>query len=184
MTDAHVTHAELGTALVQMQLSVSASDLHGSLTGYLCAGGRAGPRHVLDALQLESEDARVGDQAHALLERLYRDCVQQLQDPQLGFAPLLPGDDVALEERADGVVEWCRGFLGGFGLAGGTPKKLSADGNEVLGDLGTIAASQLTVDGEDGDENALVEVIEFVRVGVLLLYAESGAAADGPATLH
>lgn len=184
--DAPITHAELGVALTQMQLAVSASDLHGSLVGYLCAGGRAGPRHLLDALQLESDDARVGDHAHELLERLYSDSLNQLDDPQLGFQPLLPADDAALDERSDAVVEWCRGFLGGFGLAGGAVDKLSADGNEILRDFGTIAASSLTLDDADDDENenALTEVIEFVRVGSLLLHAELGAVAADSGTVH
>jgi uncharacterized protein YgfB (UPF0149 family) len=49
---------------------------------------------------------------------------------------------------------------------------LSADANEVLGDFSTIASSRFDYEGDDGDENALVEVLEFVRVGVLLLRDE------------
>lgn len=184
MTDAPVTHAELSAALVRMPLSTSASDLHGSLIGYLCAGGRVGPRHLLDTLQLESGDARIDDQTQALLARLVSTCLEQLDDPQLGFQPLLPDDDVVLQERADAVVEWCRGFLGGFGLVGGAAQKLSADGREVLADLGTIAASQLALDSEHDDEDSLVEVTEFVRVGALLLYAEAGSKPDAARMVH
>ncbi len=183
--DAPISHAELGTALAQMQLGVGASDLHGSLVGYLCGGGRAGPREVLEALQLESDDARVSDRAHALLERLYRASLDQLDDAALGFEPLLPGDERPLAERADALVEWCRGFLGGFGLAGTAGLRLSADGAEVLRDFGTIAGSPLEVDSgtADEDENALVEVVEFLRVGTLLLHAEATAAQGPPADI-
>jgi uncharacterized protein YgfB (UPF0149 family) len=181
-----VSHAELDATLVQAQLGVGASDLHGSLAGYLSGGGRAGPRDFLEALQLESGDAHVGDQAHAVLERLYRACLNALDDPELGFEPLLPGEDRALDERADALVEWCRGFLGGFGLAGGARHRLSADGSEILRDFGTIAASPLAVDSAhaDDDERALVEVIEFVRVGSLLLHAEVAAQAPPPGAVH
>jgi uncharacterized protein YgfB (UPF0149 family) len=181
--DTPVSHAELDATLAQARLGVGASDLHGSLAGYLSGGGRAGPRNFLKALQLESGDAHAGDQVHAVLERLYRGCLDQLDDPGLGFAPLLPGDDRALDERADALVEWCRGFLGGFGLAGGGGRRLSADGSEILGDFGTIAAAPLAVDSahEDDDERALVEVVEFVRVGTLLLHAEVAAQAPPPA---
>jgi uncharacterized protein YgfB (UPF0149 family) len=181
--DTPVSHAELDATLAQARLGVGASDLHGSLAGYLSGGGRAGPRNFLEALQLESGDAHAGDQVHAVLERLYRGCLDQLDDPGLGFAPLLPGDDRALDERADALVEWCRGFLGGFGLAGGGGRRLSADGSEILGDFGTIAAAPLAVDSahEDDDERALVEVVEFVRVGTLLLHAEVAAQAPPPA---
>ena len=90
-----------------------------------------------------------------------------------GFEPLLPPADTALEHRADALVDWCRGFLGGLGLAGVSREHgLSADGAEILSDFGTIAGTRFEyADGEE-DESALTEVIEFIRVGVLLLHAE------------
>ena len=86
----------------------------------------------------------------------------------------MPGDDVALARRAEALVEWCRGFLGGVGLAGIGSKReaLSAEAREIVEDFGTIAASNFDYADEDEDETALSEVLEFVRVGVLLLYSE------------
>lgn len=177
------SHAELDATLAQMQLSVSASDLHGSLTGYLCGGGKADAAHMLDALELESDDAHAGDRAHALLEQLYAACRRDLDDPDMGFEPLLPGDDQDLERRAEALVEWCRGFLGGFGLAGAAAfSHLSDDGAEILDDFGTIAASQLVGGNGDEDEKALTEVLEFVRVGTLLIHAEVLAPRPGGAS--
>jgi uncharacterized protein YgfB (UPF0149 family) len=49
---------------------------------------------------------------------------------------------------------------------------LSPDANEVLADLGRIASSRFDYDDEEEDESALSEVLEFVRVGVLLLHTE------------
>ncbi|GAP66149.1 hypothetical protein MBSD_n1451 [Mizugakiibacter sediminis] len=176
-----ITHAALGAALAQLRFGVAASDLHGSLTGYLCGGGRAGARHFLEALELEGEDAAAAhDGAHRVLEQLYGECHAQLEDPELGFAPLLPEDGRPLAERADALVEWCRGFLGGLGLAGaGAQRPLSDDGQEILRDLGTIAGSRFSYGDDDEDENALAEVLEFVRVGVLLLYVELNAPRRG-----
>lgn len=188
-----ITHAELGAALTRLRFGVAASDLHGSLTGYLCGGGRAGARDFLEALALEGETAGAANGAHRVLEQLYGECHAQLEDPELGFAPLLPEDGRPLAERADALVEWCRGFLGGLGLAGaGTQRPLSDDGQEILRDLGTIAGSRFSYGDDDEDENALAEVLEFVRVGVLLLYVELNlprrgvkpGAKPGPGTLH
>lgn len=168
-----LSHAELDAALADMQLGVSASDLHGSLVGYLCGGGKADAAQVLDALQLESGDAHARDRAHAVVGELYAACRRDLDDPEMGFEPLLPGEDQSLERRADALVEWCRGFLGGFGLAGSAAfSRLSDDGAEILDDFGTIAASQLVGGDREEDERALTEVLEFVRVGALLIHAE------------
>jgi hypothetical protein len=177
-----LTHAQLGEMLARAQLGVGASDLHGSLTGYVCGGGSAGARGWLDALELKPEaQSSLPDVA---LTRLYEDCVAWFEDPELRFEPLLPETDASLDARADALVEWCRGFLGGLGLAGVTARQeLSADANEILRDLGTIAASHFEYADAEEDENALAEVIEFIRVGVLLLHAELNAPR-GATTVH
>lgn len=180
--DKALTYARFETALGKASLGIGASELHGLLAGYLCGGGDAEGRHVLKALELESNDAPVDEALAALLDEACPWCREQLDGLHLGFAPLLPPDSRPLAERADAVVEWTRGFLGGFGLAGARAEILSDDGREVLRDLGTIAASQLTLetsseaDAED-DESALMELVEFVRVGAMLLRTEVAAAA-------
>jgi uncharacterized protein YgfB (UPF0149 family) len=164
-------HAELEFTLSRLQLGVSASDLHGSLTGYLCAGGSATATTWSQALELDAPSEDWSDDE--IFVRLYRSCRAQLDDDELGFEPLLPDDDAPLVQRGDALVEWCRGFLGGVGLAGATNgRELSEDAREIIGDFGTIAATRFDYDGDDGDETALVEVLEFVRIGVLLLHAE------------
>jgi len=167
-----MNHRELADTLVRLQLGVSASDLHGSLTGYLCAGGQAGADNWLDALALDADIVNGHDEPS--LSLLYRHCRDQLDDTDLGFEPMLPGDDVAIELRAEALVEWCRGFLGGVGLAGVTGVKggISAEAGEIMQDFGTIAGSSFDYAGGEEDETALAEVLEFVRVGVLLLYSE------------
>ncbi|HEX6832773.1 MAG TPA: UPF0149 family protein [Rudaea sp.] len=177
-----ITHAELGELLAVHQCGVGASDLHGSLTGYLCAGGSADPRQWLDALALECEQGAI---ASNKLEQLYRECADWLADPELEFEPLLPEPDASLGSRADALVEWCGGFLGGLGLAGyESGRGLSGDAAEILHDLGTIAASRFDHGENEEDENALTEVVEFIRVAVLLLHAELTALQRKNATVH
>lgn len=178
-----ITHAQLGEILANLHLGVGASDLHGSLTGYVCGGGGAGARGWLAALEIETEaDANL---PQAALSRLYDDCVAWFDDPELRFEPLLPETDSTLDARADALVEWCRGFLGGLGLAGVSARHgLSADAAEILQDFGTIAGTRFEYADAEEDESALAEVIEFIRVGVLLLHAELNAAPRGKATVH
>lgn len=154
-----------------MRLGTGASALHGSLAGYLCGGGDAGPRAFLSALELESDDAHADDAGHALLAELYAQTRVQLADPDLAFAPLLPDAEHPLAERGDALVDWCRGFLGGLGLAGFGRRGLSEEGGEILHDFESIAASHFSCDVDD-DEDSLAEIFEFVRIGVLLLYGE------------
>jgi uncharacterized protein YgfB (UPF0149 family) len=185
MPAARISHQQLADTLTRLRVGVSASDLHGSLTGFLCAGGTTSAEAWPDALALEVDAGGTADAAFPLL---FRHCREQLEDAELGFEPLLPGEETAIAERAEALVEWCRGFLGGLGLAGtaGGRGRLSAEADEIVQDFGTIAASRFDYAGEEEDETALSEVLEFVRVGVLLLYSEfdrrSQRHAGAPAT--
>jgi hypothetical protein len=176
-----ITHADLSAVLQGLKLGVGPSELHGSLTGFLCAGGEAESRHWLKALHIEAPASAGADPA---LIQLYRDCAAALDDPDLRFEPLLPVADSAVDARADALVDWCRGFLGGLGLAGGSPSSMSDDASEILRDIGTIAGSRFEYENAEEDESALEEVIEFVRVGVLLLHTEMTAPKRRDVTLH
>ncbi|MEI7035668.1 UPF0149 family protein [Fulvimonas yonginensis] len=181
-----VGYDELDAALVRLRLGADASELHGSLCGFLAGGGALGRQPLLAVLQFEDRDTTASAPDQALLARLATQTRQELDDPELGFEPLLPADDRPLPERAEALVEWCRGFLGGFGLAGaGAHGKLSDEAQEILRDLSTIASSAFDFGDQGEDEDALIEVHEFVRVGAMLLYTEcQGVRRQAGDTLH
>ncbi|WP_158880258.1 UPF0149 family protein [Rhodanobacter sp. L36] len=180
-----VGHDEIDALVVRLRLGTDASELHGSLCGYIAGGGSLRGTSVLAALQLDGEVTDVAPNDIALLDRLARQCESELADPELGFEPLLPEDDRPLAERAEATVEWCRGFLGGFGLAGTSAHaNLSDEAQEVLRDLGVIAASSFDFDNQEEDEDALIEVHEFVRIGAMLLHAECAAHDSSSGTVH
>lgn len=170
------THAELSDALRKHRLAVDASDLHGSLTGYLCAGGRADPDTWLDALQLDCDDASVAQDE--VLQRLYAACRASCSGGTPEVQPLLPAPGTPLPQRADALVHWCRGFLGGFGLGGASEAGLSAQGNDVLADFARIAAARIDHADAAADEAALVDLRGFASAGAALLHREAQAAAS------
>ena len=183
-----VGYDELDAALVRLRLGADASELHGSLCGFLAGGGTLGRQSLLAVLELEGEGegAALSDADQALLERVATQARGELADPELGFEPLLPADDRPLVERAEALVEWCRGFIGGFGLAGsGAHAQLSDEAQEILRDFTTIATSAFDLGDESEDEDALIEVHEFVRMGAMLLFTEcQGAQRPSGDTLH
>lgn len=164
---------ELDLLTRQWRLGADAAELHGSLTGYLAGGGTFARASVLAALQLDGEGEAPGAVEQAPLDQLGAQTLAELEDVDLGFEPLQPADDRPMSERAEALVQWCRGFLGGFGLSGASAHaKLSDEAQEILRDLGTIAASAFDLGDEGEDDDALIEVHEFVRVGAMLLFAE------------
>jgi uncharacterized protein len=165
-------HAEVATTLDALRLGVGASDLHGSLTGYLCAGGKPCDAW-LAALALDDAPAS----AQERLRPLRLACERQFADGGADVEPLLPPSSAPLAQRAQALVEWCRGFLGGFGLGGATMHSpLAADAKEIIADLGTIAASRLEHSESAEEERAFAEVLAFVRTATALLYRQVAEA--------
>ena len=109
---------------------------------------------------------------------------RQLADSDYSFRLLLPNDVAALELRAHALIGWCRGFLGGFGLGGRAASSLSGEGAEALQDLATLASSEPGFDSPESDEEALGELVEFVRVAALLLYGDCVLGAQSRRRLH
>ncbi len=180
-----ISHAALDQALVALQVGMSASDLHGSLCGYLCVCGTVNSRNWINALVLDKTAIGDFDDRQELLHNLYAVCRAQLDDPDFGFSPLLPELGVPLADRAEALVQWCQGFVGGIGLAGVTAEHgLSSDAADILRDFSTIAASHFEYADVEEDEDALSEVLEFIRVGVLLLHTEWNALPSAESTVH
>lgn len=158
-----------------LALSVGASELHGSLCGWL-AGGGAPDRDWLRRVLADPALPSVPE--HGVFDDLARASAAQLGDRSFRFALLLPAAEASLSERSGALFDWCRGFLGGFGLAAGDGAKLSGDGREALADLARLAAAQAQEEGDEEDEEALVELEEFVRVAALLLHGDCALAAQ------
>jgi uncharacterized protein YgfB (UPF0149 family) len=168
-------------AMREAGLSADPSELHGSLCGYLCGGGRCDARDWIEQLALEIDrPPEAGD----ALDDLRAATTTQLSTDDFGFELLLPDEDAPLAERGDAMVAWCRGFLGGFGLAAPESAALSATAAEALQDIGNIAASDLSYEDSDADEDALAEIVEFVRVAALLLHGDCANHAQRKRRLH
>lgn len=159
----------------RLSLSTAASELHGALCGWLAGGGdnlRPWPAKVL------VDDAIPAPEEGSALDALRLASAAQLADRSFDFALLMPDAASSLAMRSGALFDWCRGFLGGFGLAAGANPPLSEESTEALGDLAKLAAAQPQEEGDEEDEAALVEIEEFVRVATLLLHGDCVLAAQ------
>jgi len=155
---------EIAQALIDARAQVGAAELHGAICGFICAGGTDFEPFVI-AISLEHLlDVETPEPARAHIALLYQGARTQIDDDSFGFPLLLPDSETPIVERG-------QGFVSGLGLGGfADERKLSSDGREVLRDIAEIARTRLAFDEtEDVDEEALAELVEFARVGVLLL---------------
>ena len=91
-----------------------------------------------------------------------------------GFALLLPQDIVVDARRLGALRDWCQGFLFGIGLGGEQLlQQGSAQMRDLLRDIAEITRLATDdVDNSSENQSALIEIEEYLRVGVLLLREE------------
>lgn len=125
---------------------------------------------LLDTLQLLTD---TGGKLLSTMQELHRATRAQLADEQFRLALWLPGDEEPLEERTAALAQWCTGFLAGLGSGGPRTADLSDEAREALRDLEEIARAE--VEGgisEEEEEEAFMQIIEYVRVAALLVREE------------
>ena len=90
-----LAHNDIERTLGAHRIGINASELHGSLCGYLCAGGAAGTNAWCEALALEALQDLITDDADArrTFAQFFSESRARLIDPQFGFEPLLPDVD-------------------------------------------------------------------------------------------
>jgi len=168
-------YEELLHAADELECNVSLPESHGVLVGLACGDAAPGFDHWYDEMfVMPEDDDALGQRLRNALRALYGHTLAALADEDLGFHPLLPGEDSSLSERADALADWCRGFSYALSLSALQPSRiLSTEARELLTDVGAIAAAGHSDDDDDEEaEDSLVELEEYVRVGAMLVYEE------------
>jgi len=167
---------ELGAELDKVKAAAGAAEAHGILIGQLCGGikdqGEIWLKQYLLALGVNHEPWKATRDYFLQFRQSY---LNILNSTDFDFTPLLPDDDEPLEDRLNGLSEWCSGFLAGFGIAGvGDEAAFSDDTRTALRDIKEISRVDPGVDSDvdEGDETAFFEVVEYIRVAAMMLFSE------------
>src|SRR5215470_12158039 len=172
-------YTEIQRVLTEERSLADAAEAHGTLAGCLCAA--IGYRFEDWLMEILPEG-----QAHPLaresLRALYTDTAGALAGPEMEFELLLPEDEQSIDARTAALAQWCQGFLYGIGTSVVQDESgLPGDIGEIVRDLTEI--THVAVDAEqspESNESAYAELVEFVRVGVQLVFDELGPLRDQP----
>ena len=169
-------------------VALAAAEVHGGIYGTMCSGGEeACDRWVQECLSGGGAEQDLQD-ARRRLDALEAHALRALYEAHLDFAPLIPGDDAALDQRVEALALWCHGFLVGLGFGGlrlEAANELSAEVGEIIEDFSQITRAGLSSEeaaDPAGAGFALAELEEYVRAGVQLVFDELQGArrADTP----
>jgi yecA family protein len=151
----------------------SSAEIHGLICGLLCGGEKDVEQRLVKELTASGRrDDAAWQECRTSLAGLIEETRNSLSGEQLGFPLLLPDEQEPLLSRATAARDWCQGFLFGMGLLGEVEEKaLSDDAREALRDLAEITRMELEGLGDsEEEENALMEVVEFIWVAATLIY--------------
>lgn len=170
MTSQH-DYSQIQNTLSASHALADAAEAHGTLAGALCA---LVPYRLEDWLAEILPEGVGGVSADPALQTLYDATVAALSGRQMQFDLLIPGDDRPIEERTQALTAWCSGFLYGLGSSGAAdPQRLPGDLGEIVRDLTEITHADVdATDTAEANESALAELVEFVRVGVQMVFDE------------
>ena len=162
------SYQELEDALSKTTLTLHPSQVHGLLSGMLC---KDPPQTEWETLMMNDQ---CSDEAQKLLQNLYDISAQQLAKFLFEFQLILPADTETLPLRAEALTLWCQGFLTGIKWAKIASASISqGEIGEAFHDLTEIAKMNYEeVVASEEDEEAYMELVEYVRMAVILIYQE------------
>lgn len=166
------SYAEIQRVLIEERSMSEAAEAHGTLAGSLCTAVTYRFEDWL--LEILPEGRAQADAAAAALREVYARTAQSLVEADLAFVLFLPEEEQPIDARTEALAQWCQGFLYGLG------SRVIQDASRLPGDVGEVVRdlNEITRVGADGsgdlesNESAYTELVEFVRVGVQLVFAE------------
>lgn len=169
-------YAILAAQMARSGAEMDPAEAHGMLCGLLAVDVATPAARCLEEVLagVDPQDAGA-DVTRKLMEALVTQVRSSLADEDFEFQPLLPEADEPISERVRALGRWCEGFAVGIGLAGLGAKRVEAlpeSVSEFIADMGEIARVELGDEDGESAEEAYAELLEYVRVGVLLVSEE------------
>jgi uncharacterized protein YgfB (UPF0149 family) len=160
-------------SIAVLALEISSSELHGMMCGYLCAGADSQGEAYLRAL-LNNKKDEASRSALLAMFAVFSVSQQQISNFDFEFELLLPDDNEPLIMRAQAFSEWCEGFTQGLDMAGvGLDQFYEEEAQEALQHIIEFAELDCdSLDVDEQDESALMEVSEYTRMAVIRLHGD------------
>lgn len=168
-----IDFATMQGILASTDLKSHASELHGVLTGLICAGFAFEDQSYVGMLHdLFNEGEGFPTAVKKALKQMYSELWSGILDDSYSFNLLLPDDDDSIAERGHALSVWVQGFNLGFGLQQKDSPVVSDEVKEVLTDFGEIANLSDEMEEDEDTEQAYFEIAEYVRISALLCFSE------------
>ncbi len=180
MTNNSATNNKLDFSSAQADITTEnikahASEIHGVLTGLICAGFSFEDQAYIAMLNdLFNNGEGFPAKIKATVKQMFSELWTDILDDSYTFQLMLPDDDDSLVERGHALGAWVQGFNLGFGLQQKDSPVTSSEVKEVLTDFAEIANLSDDMEEDEDTEQAYFEISEYVRISALLCFSELG----------
>jgi uncharacterized protein YgfB (UPF0149 family) len=175
-------YESLRESLLEAGTMLALPELHGGVSGALCAGGPAAAERWLDGLFADNHASNLAAVRHSLHE-LVQATWRMLGGGDLAFELVLPDEDAPLEDQVQALALWCHGFLAGLATnapelastRAPTSEDQSGEVAEILADFAEISRAGVGEDdAADRDQAgfALAEIKEYARVSAQIVFED------------
>lgn len=166
-------YEELAGALHAAQVELSPAEVHGMITGTVSVPQARAPGSLFFGRKPVAATPEV-EAFLRLVAALQEDVRARLEGSDFEFQPLLRGAEAELSEQVDALAAWARGYVLGLAAAGvADPKRLEGQIGEFLLDATRIGEAEMDEDETvEQQEREIAEIVEYLRVGVQLVYDE------------
>lgn len=168
-----INYSDINRILQEAEAFADPSQWHGFVCALICTNEYPDQQLWQEFLDLQVDDYSVIESCYSEMYRLINTICEDIQSDDYDFQLLLPNDEEDLPVRVNALASWCDSFLTGMGLSqDNLAEALSENGSEILGDFSKIAQVFVAEDESDTGEEALFELVEYVRMSTMLLYEE------------
>lgn len=183
----------INNALQRLEMAADAAECHGAISAVVCLLGASGfdtwlSHHFPQLQTAAAQGDALAREAQQLLAGLYQDVVDELGNGRFSYHLFMPMDTATLEDRTDALGHWCQGFLLGLRYGGVTDtSRFNGELAEILADITEISqVSSAALDNSEEEERSYTELVEYLRVGVMLFNETLHArkTSPGSTSLH
>jgi uncharacterized protein YgfB (UPF0149 family) len=171
----NMAYEACNTILIQTDADLSAAQAQGLASGMLCVNAQTASSYWLT--ELLANAGPMSTENEALLLRLFEGVRQALAADEFEFNLFLPDEHTLLSTRVIALKDWCQGFLWGVASVHSAQHPSSEHMREILKDITEFTRLDSVAEGED-DENAFMEVTEYLKSAVLLLRDELNSSTN------
>jgi len=158
----------------------SPSFIHGMLIGLICGDNDIEEAVWIKKIIEEAQIKKVKESFLVALHAMYQDTNNGLNGSGFELVLCLPDDEDDVIGRAAMLGHLCEGVLYGLGLVGrlqDAEESISKDVRELINDFGDIAQIDIEALAQakeigDAEESDLMQLVEFVRIGVMMINEE------------